>query len=393
MLSSQKLLIIIGLAGLGLILVLIFSFPRPLPPEEAAIPGPGLPLVAAPKFEPSGSALIPPTPEIGPFLAPSGVGGETTGSAFLLPEKPKFEANIPSIEDITKAVGDVLGQPSVTPPATALLELPAISDAALNIVPDGPSQPIDYVESFAVGAFEGVEFDGARFANVLMDENNLPLLPQQLIERGVASGSFAELKSSLSVFRDFVVAKDGLVKSLPVSGEAIGVAKEIISFDTLTLLLIDKAIAAAEGKVSILEVKDFYQKFEATSDFRREKFLRSTGLISYGESGLFRKIAKFLAGGNVALAQVPFGTFIGPPIFCVCSVSFWIPTGPPIPAPTGFLNAHLSWISSPAFFPFRALRPGAAWLGNYSGAFTCNQPPSCQPVGIGNIPIIAGTSL
>lgn len=370
------------------------------PAKEEIVGGGGLD--ESPRTKLPGSAFLPPKTEQQARPWPAGAGeGPAVGlgdSAFLPgkpqePQKPEFGAKIPTIEDLERSLGKLL---ETTPGKEELLALPDVPDAELKISSQGAKTEIDYVERFAVGALEKINFDNTRFAGVLVDENKLPLLPQQLIERGLSEkNDFPAIKSSLIVFRDYFVAKKDFEKSLEVYGDAISVAKELIAFDILMLELIDKAIAVAENRTPVAELRDFFGKFEKTAELRRQEFLEKIQIISYEPHDIFKKLAEFLGLGKPVFAQLPFGGPIGLPIFCICNASYWITVGPPVPPPVGSLLVSIGWIASPGLFPYKSLRPGAYWLGNYSAALPCIQlfGPFCSPMGVGNVPVIAGTSL
>lgn len=275
------------------------------------------------------------------------------------------------------------------------LSLPEIPDSSLHIVQGGPSDTASFIESFAVNSFGGVEFDGAKFRNIIVDENNLPLLPQRLVEKGIAEKNFAPLKESLVVFREYTLAKQKFAQSLEVSGGAIRAAKEIVGFDALTVELIDKAIAVADGKEQIASVEEFYKRFQATSNLYHNQLLQEAGLAAHEPPSLIKRITEFLSVKEVAHAQVGFGAFVTYPVFCTCSYSYWITMAGPAPPPLGSVVASVAWMATPAFFPYRSIKPGAAWLGTYTGASSCVMyiGYGCTTIGQGNIPIIAGTSI
>lgn len=423
MFSSPKFLLTVGLAAaIGLVVVIvsapILEFGEPTPEEGAEAGGLG----GLPEPKVSQNAFLPASPAGGPTpparhsfsgggspvggTAPSEAGGvasspgigDLNGNVFLpiKPQKPPetgLGASIPTIEELRESIAGTLG---VEPQKDETLPLPQIADSEVRISPSGAQTPEDYIEQFAVGSFDKISFDNQRFASILIDENKLPLLPQQLVEKGLAENNFSGVKASLIVFRDYFIAKQNFERSIGVYGEAIDTAKGLIALDVLELELIEKAIDIAEGRGSAEELKDFFNKFLNTAELHRRELLGEIGVFSYEPPGFLKKLAGFLGITNLAQAQLPFGGPIGLPIFCICNVSYWMFVGPPVPTPSGFLLANIGWVASPGLFAYKSLRPGAYWLGNYSAVpLPCMQFVGlfCVPIGFGNPPIIAGTSI
>jgi hypothetical protein len=282
-----------------------------------------------------------------------------------------------------------------------LLPIPDVPDSELIIQPDGVRAKDEYLNRFALTAAE-IDFDFSRFSSVIRDEHGLFLLPQELITAGIADGGLARVLSSLYTLRDFIEAKVVFFRSIPVTGEAIEVNRSMIAVDKLTLLLIDRAVAAANGTLSLEDLSRYTEQYAATVAFYSEAFQRGEAL-GVGAPDLFTRLLNhfsiFISPVRTARAQsagLPFGGFITTIQECTCLAGYmmWLTPGyNPEPGTYTFFISYAT-IASPLLYLYKVPLPGHWILGNYLPApGPCTSGALCVPSGafIG-IVSFAGTS-
>ena len=323
-------------------------------------------------------------------------GSQPAVSGTTIPqptEQPQIQAPAPSIEEIRKKI---VSAASGEPEQEDMLNLPAVPDNEISIDSTGAKTREEYLVYFSTHHSD-IVFDGLRFEKVLKDENKIPLLPFRLAEQALKDEGASTTYDSLVVFKDFIKAKIIYEGHIKVSGDAITLNKKIIAFDKLTLELIDKAMNIELGVAAKNDMEIFSQKFGATASFEHDLLLQQTGMIATNNffENFFRKTLAFL-GAEKALAAigVPFGGLATVIVPCICSAGTLVTIGPPVPAE---LFVSIAWAATPVFFLYKALHPGAWWLGLYEPApVPCLEPAPppamCLPIGAGVPPTIAGTS-
>lgn len=403
MFDPRKLLIIGGIMALGVLAVVLLVLPGLHRPRlgENQLPAAGQQSVP-PSSAPPQNALLPSSQAIPRGTNLNIITKGQLPPGFVIPElpKPQYGASIPSFEDLRKKVASSAAPPPS--PKSELLPLPEVADSEVSVDPSGASSTRSYVEFF-VPHYADIVFDAKRFESVLKDENKLPLLVPQLVEKALFENNFSAIHDSLLVFQDYIGAKLSFLKSIKVNTKMIALSKEMIAFDKLTLDLIQKTFDAENHKISASELKDFYRKFNETTNTEHNQFLKEFNAVSLNnQDNFFEKffdtVADVLGLKKIAVAQFepPFGGMIGAPIFCLCDLGFWIFVGPPVPPATGSLFVPLSFVASPLFFPFKSLRPGAWWLGLYfPSAIPCLEffLFGCFPIGFGSLILMTGTSI
>jgi len=274
------------------------------------------------------------------------------------------------------------------------LSVPIVPDAELNITPLGASNTADYFKYFN-GHFRDVPFDVTRFDLALKDKNGTVLFLNDLVEMALAAHNFSGIRGSLAIQRDFAEAEIKFMKSIKVTGSAIEVNREAIGFEMLSVDVIDKAFAVASGTLPESDFISYYGRFVATAQAAHQRLISQSGILSLAAekqptwiSGLLQRL------GIKALAQSvnpPFGGTVITDVPCPCDAGEWVTIGSPVPAS---LFVPWAFIASPVFFPFKALHPGAWWLGLYNPVVEvpCLVPPVCSLVGTGGEIIMAGTS-
>lgn len=272
--------------------------------------------------------------------------------------------------------------------AREVLPLPAVDVSELNIGSDGIAAAYAYLEYFALHAGE-VSFDGAQFAALQKNSSGLPLLPSDLIEQGLAAGTLAGGADSLRIQRGFIAAKIEFEKKIRVTGEAISLNQLMISADILTIELIDRALAVAENKRSISELKDYYSAYQNTISAYRPSVARAA--LPPEENGNFAsrvlRDLGFLPIIERALAvSLGFGGFIVETLPCTCPPAGYVITLTPgylVPGTPGAVKLYITYatISSPLLFlnkspvQYRwvlgkhAPTPGTCWEFDPDGCF------------------------
>jgi hypothetical protein len=380
------------IAGIGIVLFLSAYFlrvPTDKPsnlseksPEEYRIKTDAFP----------GNAFLPQSPS-------SGNGNGATDNPPIAHKDPGAPESIidnfaPSLRAIQDRITDYMLE---TNSDSGTLILPQVLDKEVSIDSSGIRTSREYLSYFSTH-YRDIVFDDVRLDNTIKDENKIPLLPVQLAERVLGSGDISDVRDSLLIFKDFIKAKTSYEAGIKVYGEALVLNKRVIAFDKLTIDLIDKAIVTADGVGSKDDLKIFLQRFVATASREHDTLKNQVGysITDNPLADTFKEALAFL-GVNKAFAAlaVHFGGLTTIVIPCPCSAGTLVTVGPPIPAQ---LFVSIAWAATPAFFPFKALHPGAWWLGLYEPApFPCLifgiPPAGCVPIGAGAPPIIAGTSI
>jgi len=321
---------------------------------------------------------------------PSAVSGATDPRSI---KQPRIQAPTPSLEEVREKIASAV---SGEPEREDMLDLPTVSDNEISVDSTGAKTREEYLAYFSTHHSD-IVFDNLRFEKVLKDENKIPLLPFRLAEQALKDGSVSTTRDSLVVFKDFIKAKIIYEGHIKVSGDAITLNKKIIAFDKLTLELIDKAMNIELGVAAKNDMEIFSQKFGATASFEHDLLLKQTGVVAHGSfpEKVFKRLAALLVPEKTfAAIGVPFGGLAKVIIPCICSAGTLVTIGPPVPAE---LFVSIAWAATPAFFLYKALHPGAWWLGLYEPApVPCLEPAPppamCLPIGAGVPPTIAGTS-
>lgn len=295
--------------------------------------------------------------------------------------------------------------PTVAPPPSAaeLLPLPAVTDNELAISASGASTFSSYLEAFVQRGGE-LEFDGTKLDALPQNAGGFPLLVADLIEAAIRTGNFGGVRAPLGIHEELLTAKVAWERTIPVRESAVAASKTIIAVDRLTLDLIERAYAVADGTLTRRAFEEHYEQYQATLDFYRKQF-RSAGGVSYESpgrelSGLTKLLRVFGLSPEVARAvAAPFGGFITFTRSCSCIGGYALYLTPGyVPAPLTPAVLFLSYAvaATPAIFLNHAPVVGHWILGSYAPTpHPClHDPPDCDPAGlpaIGNI-ITAGTS-
>ncbi len=251
----------------------------------------------------------------------------------------------------------------------------------------------DYLKHFS-GNFQKVAFDGKNFDGVLKDKSGNVLFVNDLIQKALIDNNFGEIHASLVVQRDLANADISFMKTIKVTGAAVALNKQAIGFEELTIALINNVLGVEDGTVSKNNFLNYYSQFFATAAAAHQQLVAESNVVPMAtDSGnWFTKILAWF--GVKAFAQSvnpPFGGQVITIVPCPCDLGSWITIGTPVPA-----SLFVPWVfmASPLFFPFKAVHPGAWWLGLYNPLvqIPCLVPPLCTPIGAGGDIIMAGTS-
>jgi|GEM_PF-1547945 len=291
--------------------------------------------------------------------------------------------------------------PITTIPISSTVSLPTVKDDEIVIAPGGVSTTEDYLTKF----FDDIStstfpFDTKRFNYALKDENGILLFIPNLAEKAINDGVVSQdVKNSLEIQRDFICAQLDYLKNMRVYGdEAISLHKKLIGFHRLTIQLSQKILDFGNGKISKAELSDFFEQYKKLGDSERKNLLKSSG-VAAREPNLIKRIISFLGIEDqiyvLAANLIPFGGQIDYPIPCLCDPGdSLLSVGPPSSV-TLYVSA--GFLSSPLFYDYKSLRPGAWWLGLHESiSRPClnpvGVPPSCYPTGFGSPVYMAGTS-
>ncbi len=428
--NHSKIFLLGGVIAVAVLVLLVAGWsPRISPPQNFAINSTtsGGPSASYTPYIPYSSQQTP-FPST-PSFSGSGFVPGTGGTSLSGPQNqnPTFNGKpVQSLNDVANVI--VKTNPPPAPiTAVPLLPLPAVADSEVAANPSGVATTLDFLSYFSAHSTQGLVFDDKKFDTTLKDPNGVVLFTPELIEKAVADNDFAEIRSSLLVQKDFANAEIVFLSSIKVTGNAIAVDKETIASEKLLIQLIDKAIAVGDGTLKKDELASFYKEFLATMSASRGQLLAKTGLLSLGEDkgwlaklqdGFFGALAGVervfaasstsgsggggggggiggfgdIAGGIANLLITPFGGQIGVPVPCPCSGGYWIIVGPPRPTS---LFVPIPFIASPLFYANKSLIPSTWWLGiaNPFAQIPCLSGAACTPVGIGQVIIMAGTSL
>lgn len=391
--DRRKLFTLLGLLGVTTILVGLIiwnarlSSNPPLPSPSSLSPSinsltPSQPLLLENAFSSSSSSGTPSQPPTS--LIPSSSPIRNSQNTPVVP--------ILSVPKIESLIAEQLPLVQVAQPET--LSLPAVTNTEMSVSADGSYTFKTYAEEFARRNSEhSINSDTLPSKAPLLGSDGLPLLLNQLVERGLASGFDTQIQEGLSYYQNLLTEKLSLEKTIPVAGEAINVNRTMIALDKLGLTLITKSGDFQAGSIDKKELSDYLQKYKNTDIFYQQKFRSLAGLPESKNNNL---IADFLENaGLLKEAQavgLGFGGMVLTPTYCVCNGGFWVIMGPPTP---GSYFLPMPTYVSPLIYQYKSLRPGAYWLGNFIPAgLACQQPPFCEPTGFMNAIItMAGTSV
>ena len=311
------------------------------------------------------------------------------GRAPIPPSAPKSVSPPPAINIPlpTPAQPPITGEP---------LTFPAVLTSELLIAQDGVNSLAQYLEYFATSA-KNINFDNAKFGEVLQAESSMILLPVDLIEKALNTNDFTGIHHSLDVEKEFLLAKIEFLKKIKVTGAAIKLNQYMIGADRLTLELIDKVFAVRSDSASKAALQSYLKKYSDTIEAYKEKF-RGSSLSRTENSNIFNKLFEFLGiiPEQAQAATLGFGGLITVIQECSCLGGYIMYLTPGfVPAPgIGPMFISFATIVSPLLFLNKMPLPGHWILGNYLPTpGPCLSAALCVPSGgfIG-IVTLAGTS-
>ena len=316
---------------------------------------------------------------------------QDSGKAAVLP-RAKTEAAPSPPTPFT-----LLPEPTLIPAPAEFLTLPLVSETELNIGLGGASNLSDYLDLF-VSNVPAIKFELQKFEKVKHGPEGIIYLPNELVELGLESGDLLSIKESLSILKEFLLAKIDYLKGLRVSGAAVQLNSYMIGIDLLTAELIDKALKAADGTLAITELKSHYEKYQNTVSAYQERF-KSGNLLSRDSDSL-KSFFRFLGlriKKVIAQTSSPFGGYITGVDECTCLGGYVMFLSPGFigPAP-GSYTVFISYATaaSPLLFLYKQATPGHWILGNYAPTGgVCLTGRFCSPSApfIGTVKM-AGTS-
>lgn len=374
--QRTKLIVVAAILGIGIVAIVAFFFLRDgsaEPPPTTLGTSNSPPQVIPPNaFQNQPSNVVPPWyVNIPPLQSP--------------PTPPPQNAFDTTLNDLGKSI---FPETVIEPPPTQLLALPETPAAELTVNQGGISSLPSYIESLATNG-DKVKFPVEKFDVLLKDASGRPLLPEELVDKGLAENNLSGIHDSLATLQEFFKNKIEYEKSIAVYGNGISASQTIIGIDKLKLDLIGNTFALENRTMARSAFDEFYTKYKNTLTSYGTRIIGASGL-TFGGENFFTRLGSFFSRTAKA-AGFNYGGLITYVNYCTCTGAAVTVVGT---AGGEIFFYWATYYGSP--YLYHKVTSGSYILGTSIpiGGY-CSYPPYCTGtyLGSGTATIFYGTSL